>query len=583
MFTLNQALVVVIPLGFGLAVDRILPTHDAHALNLLVGGLFLYLVIRSVAIYLERETSALVGSLVVRDVRKHLHGHMLGMSLRVLDNYQVGRIVSRVLGDTECVRALLMNGFVNGTASFVRLIFIVVTLLAIDWRMTLISSFVIPIFLLGFWSLANKLKPAYRRLNDDEASLSAGVHETFSGMRVVKTYRGERRANLDFIIRLHALLRRHLFVCRTQHLIAIFWEATASIGVIAMLGYGGHRVMAGSMTIGGLIAFYGLLGQLHGPINDLVNLNATLQPAMASIENLDAILEQQPEIADRRDAIEAKRLAGHIEFRNVEFSYIKESPNISATKRRKKTIENVCFEARAGNCIALVGASGSGKSTLINLLARLYDVDQGAILVDGTDIRSYGLKSYLSNIAIVLQDNFLFRGTLRDNIRYSRWDANEEEIINAAKLSGAWEFIEAKPDGLDNHCGEHGLSLSGGQRQRIALARAILAKPAILILDEATSALDSKTEKQVQAALDVVMKNCTTIIVAHRLSTIRNADKILVIEAGQIVEMGNHEELLLRDGEYSRMYHAQFSESSAEPALAASATPRVAETAALRA
>lgn len=560
----NQALVVVMPLSFGWAFDSILPSHNAHALNLLALGLCAFLIIRSITMYLERETAALVGSLVVRDVRKQMHGHLLNMSLRFLDNYQVGRIVSRVLGDTECVRALLLSGFVNGSASLVRLIFILATLIAIDWRTTAISSFTVPIFLFGFWHSANKLKPAYRQLNDDNTLLSACVNETFSGMRVVKTYRGERRANLDFVMRLHALLRRHLFVCRTQHLITVFWEATACISVIAMLWYGGHRVLEGSMTIGELVAFYGLLGQLHGPINDLIALNATLQPAIASIENLDVILEQQPEITDRADAIAAKRLNGQVEVSNVDFSYIKNQSDHSKT-RQPKTLDKIAFQAKAGDCIAIVGASGSGKSTLINLLARLYDVDHGCIRVDGVDIRKYRIQSYLSNIAVVLQENFLFKGSFRDNIRYSRWAAREEEIVSAAKMAGAWEFICARHEGLDSACGENGFSLSGGQKQRIALARAILAKPSILILDEATSALDTHTEKQVQLALDTVMENCTTFIVAHRLSTIRNADKILVMHDGMIAECGTHSELLSRGGAYASMHHAQFSDTPPEP------------------
>lgn len=562
-FIVNQALVVVMPVGFGLVVDRILPAHDAHELNLVALGLCAFLVVRSLTMFLERETSALVGSLVVRDVRMQLHGHLLNMSLRYLDEYQIGRIVSRVLGDTECVRSLLLNGFINGTASAVRLLFILTTLLFIDWRLTLVSSITVPFFLFGFWRSANKMKPAYRELNDDNTLLSASVTETFSGMRVVKTYRGERRAKLDFVVRLHNLLRKHLYVCRSQHLITVLWEATASISVIAMLWYGGHRVLAGSVTIGSLVAFFGLLGQLHGPIADLINLNATLQPAFASIENLDQILDEEPEIVDASDALSAKRLGGKIEFCDVDFSY----KSAGDSPSRKKTLQNISFTVNPGDCVAIVGASGTGKSTLINLLARLYDVDSGCIKVDNIDIRRYQRKSYLANIAIVLQDNFLFRGNLRDNIRYSRWQATEEEIIAAAKMAGAWDFICSKNEALDTLCGEHGLTLSGGQRQRIALARAILAKPSILILDEATSALDTHTENKIQSALNTVMRNCTTFIVAHRLSTIRNADKILVLDGGTVAECGSHEELIARNGIYANMYKLQYSEHAPAPSV----------------
>ncbi len=343
-FVVNQALIVVMPIGFGMVIDKVIPSGNGRMLNWVALGLIGFLVVRSLTIFIERETSALIGSLVVRDVRRKLHGHLLQMSLRYLDNFQVGRIVSRVLGDTECVRQLLLTGFVNGSASCVRLIFILITLLVIDPRMTVISSFNVPLFFIGFWYSANRLKPHYRKLNDNNAALTASVSETFSGMRVVKTYRGERRARLDFVSRLHELLRQTLFVCRTQHLITVFWEATASISVIAMLWYGGHRVLSGSMTLGSLVAFYGLLGQLHGPIADLISLNATLQPAVTSIENLDLILKQQPEIMDKPGARGVSKLDGHVEFCNVDFSYVKNADAPNAPK----TLQNIAFKVKGG-------------------------------------------------------------------------------------------------------------------------------------------------------------------------------------------------------------------------------------------
>ena len=565
-FIVNQCLVIVMPLAFGYVVDKILPNGSGVALNTVVFVLAGFLVIRSLTIFFEREVSALIGSLVVRDVRMRVHRHLMRMSLRYLDEYRVGRIVTRVLGDSESVRQLLLSGFVNGLASGIRLLLILVTLLIIDWRMTVVSGIALPFFFCGFWVAANKLKPAYRKLNDDNAVLSASVNETFTGMRVIKTYCCERRVGLDFIRRLHAILRETLFVSRTQHIITIVWEGTAWLSVIALLWYGGHRVLAGHATVGALVAFYGLLGQLHGPIADLINLNATLQPALASIESLDDILESSPEIADAPGAIEAREVRGEIEFADVEFSYNRKT---QGSQSHVRTLDQIKFHVKAGECVAIVGASGSGKTTLINLLARLYDVDRGCIKVDGVDIRDYRIRSYLGNIAIVLQDNFLFHGSLRDNIRYSRWNASDAEIVRAAQLAGAWEFIVKNPDGLDAICGERGTTLSGGQKQRLALARAILANPRILILDEATSALDVRTEKLVQGALETLMNGRTTFIVAHRLSTIINADKIVVLEHGKILEMGSHDELLERGGRYKEMYHEQFKASDApiEPSM----------------
>ncbi|HYF48079.1 MAG TPA: ABC transporter ATP-binding protein, partial [Planctomycetota bacterium] len=324
--------------------------------------------------------------------------------------------------------------------------------------------------------------------------------------------------------------------------------------------FGGNRVMEGALTAGELVAFYGLIGLLHGPIAELIAVTGTVQQAMASIERIGEILDEKPEIADKPDAVEAGVLKGEVKFENVSFTYAdkKKKADAAKTEPGKPTLKNISFSVKPGQSIALVGPSGSGKSTISNLLARFYDVDSGSITVDGTDLRDYRLQSYRKNMAIVLQDNFLFRGTVRDNIKYSRPDATDEEVIRAAKMAGAWEFISASKEGLDSVCGERGVKLSGGQKQRISIARAILADPRILILDEATSALDSQAEAQIQSALDTLMEGRTTFIIAHRLSTIVNADKILVMDKGEIVEAGTHEELLAREGRYYDLFMEQY-------------------------
>jgi ABC-type multidrug transport system fused ATPase/permease subunit len=566
----NQATMVVIPIAIGRVLDGIIPSGNHTQLNLMAGVLAAVLAVKMLLIFWERQLTALVGTLIVRDVRVKLHGHFLRMSLRFLDDYQVGRIVARIMGDTECVKNLLLTGIINGSASAVRFVFVLATLLYLDWRMTLVSCAILPFFFYGFWKCANRLKPAYDELNENGMQLFSSLNETFSSVRVVKTYCGERRANLNFLSRVNAMVRKSLYVSRTQHILTVVWEGIAWLSLIAMIWYGGGRVMAGSLSVGGLVAFYGLLGQMQGPIADFVGLNATLQPALTSLKQLFEVFDTAPEIADRPGAHDAGALRGEIEFKDVEFTYKTgqqaSQPTSAAItiQPRLHTLQNISFRVAAGQCVAIVGPSGAGKSTLLNLLARLYDIDNGAIIVDGVDIRDYRLRSYLKNFGIVLQDNFLFRGTIRDNIRFAMPDATDAEIINAAKLAGAWQFIEKLEKGLDAHCEERGSSLSGGQKQRLAMARAIVANPRILVLDEAMSALDSHTEAQIQGALKELMKNRTTFIVAHRLSTIVNATLIIVVDEGRIVEMGSHSELLRLGGHYAQMLHEYFGKNQAE-------------------
>ncbi len=568
---LNQAMTVVMPVAIGRILDDVLPSKDLSLLYWVVGGLAVFMTIRAGIMFLGRELVMQTGLKIVRDVRRKMHAHLQRMPLQFLEDYQVGRIVSRIMGDTEAIKNLLNGGVINTVSNCLRLVFVAGVLIWIDWRLTLVSCFTMPFFTFGMVNLIRKLKPAHKELSEDRSRLWAKASETFSGMRVVKTYGSEKREDVDFASRIHTMLRKAMLMRRAHASVAIVWELCFWLGLVAMIGYGGHQVIVGAIRPGELVSFYALLGLLYNPIAELINTSEVVQAAMASIERIGEILDGVPETAGQKHARETGNLKGAVAFENVSFKY-KETRKkksfdedddenllgLQKIQQRRHTLKNISFQVKPGECIALVGPSGAGKTTITSLLARFYELDGGAIKVDGHNVRDYKMDAYRRNLAIVLQDNFLFRGTIRENIAYASPDASEDAIVRAAKMAGAWDFIQESSDGLDTVCGERGVRLSGGQKQRLSIARAILADPRILILDEATSALDSQVEAQIQEALEKLMKGRTTFVIAHRLSTIVNADRIIVMNEGQIAEMGSHEELLSQKGHYFKMFMEQY-------------------------
>jgi ATP-binding cassette subfamily B protein len=511
----------------------------------LYGSIILF---QSVTVFTFIYLAGVLGERVQYDLRKLLFNHLQDLSLSYYAQNAVGRLIARVTSDTGRVSDLLTWGIVDSTWAVMNIITSVTFMAIINWKLALIVFTIIPVMLLIAVQFRKRILVEYRVSRRTNSKITGAFNENFQGVRVVKGLMREDENTKEFQELTGKMYKASY---RAAWLSALFLPTVQIIAALALgfiVGYGGTQINLGIMTIGGIQAFVSYLTFMMWPIQDLARVYSEMQHSIASAERIFKLVDTPAEVHDRPEAIEAKTLMGEIEFDHVNFYY----------EDRKPVLQDFSLKVKPGEMIALVGPTGGGKSTIVNLLCRFYEPREGAIRINGHDYMDYKLESIHSRIGIVLQTPHLFSGSVRDNIRYGRLTASEEEILEAAKIAGAHDFIVTLENGYDQNVGEGGNLLSVGQKQLISLARAVLARPELFIMDEATSSVDTLTEALIQRGMEALMKGRTSFVIAHRLSTIRRANRIVVIENGKIAEQGSHADLLKLRGHYYRLYTQQF-------------------------
>ncbi len=547
LIAISRVAGLVLPASTKFLVDDIIGKNQPNLLAPLFAAVLGATAIQAITSFSLTQLLSKSAQKLIAEMRLKVQSHVGRLSLSYFDANKTGVLVSRIMSDVEGVRNLVGTGLVEFVGGLLTAVLALVMLLTISPLMTAIALSVILVFSVMLQRAFTTLRPIFRERGKINADVTGRLTESLGGVRVVKGYHAEAREEEVFSKGVHRLLDNVLKSLTGVSLMSL--SATLLLGIVgAIVMYvGARQILAGGLTLGGFVTFTAFLAFLVAPVFQIVGIGTQLTEALAGLERTREVLDERREDQDPKRSITLASIAGEVGFENVCFSY----------EEGKPVLQDVSFTALPGTVTALVGSSGSGKSTTIGLVAAFYSPTEGTVWLDGTDLATVRLESYRTQLGVVLQDTFLFDGTIRENVSFARPNAAGELVLEACRIARVDEFAERFPDGYDTLIGERGVRLSGGQRQRLSIARAILADPRILILDEATSSLDSESEQMIQAGLSHLMKGRTTFVIAHRLSTIRRADQILVMEDGRIVERGNHETLLAAKGRYHDLYTKQ--------------------------
>ncbi len=543
----NRICGLSIPFALRYLIDKVMTPHNLHPLPLIVGSVLVATTIQGATSFALTQMLSKAAQRLIAELRAQVQQHVGRLPVAYYDANRTGALVSRIMSDVEGVRNLLGTGLVELFGGILTAIIAFGMMIRISALMTGLAALVLIVFSAVLSLAFTKIRPIFRARAKINAEVTGRLTESLGGVRVVKGYHAEDREAGVFAEGVKRLLDNVISTLTAQSTMALASTVVLGLVGVMVMYIGAHRVVAGKLTLGGFMSYNAFLAFLIAPVFQIVAIGTQMTEAFAGLDRTQEILNETAESGDPERTETMPPIHGRVEFRDVEFAYEPDKP----------VLHGISFVSQPGTATALVGSSGSGKSTIISLVCAFHTPDKGSILVDGHDLSRVELYSYRSQLGVVLQESFLFDGTIRENVAFSRPNATEEQVLEACRIARVDEFAERFPDGYDTVVGERGVKLSGGQRQRISIARAILADPRILILDEATSSLDSESEALIQAGLSYLMQGRTTFVIAHRLSTIRRADQILVVEQGEIVERGNHSELLAKDGRYRELYMRQ--------------------------
>jgi len=555
LMLLGAALALLAPYLIKRAIDENIATGDLPGLGRMAAFMLGTYALDFVSGWRRRWLLNTVGNEVLCTMRGQLFAHYQVLSMRYYDVNGTGSLISRMLSDVGVINELLSQGLITMLSDVVVLFTTILVMLAINARLALLTFLVLPPMTVATLMFAGRARLAYRRTREKVSALTGRLAEDLGAMRVIQAFSEEDRTSRDFDGINRENRDAHVAAVTLASIFTPTMEIFSMLAICLILWFGGRAVATGAVTIGVVVAFLSYTGRLFQPILDLSMVFNTWQAAMAGGERILEVLDEVPDIQDAPNAIDMPPARGHVLFENVDFNYVPDVP----------VLKNVSFEVLPGETVALVGPTGAGKTTVTNVLSRFYEISGGTVRIDGYDIREVTIESLRRQLGVVPQEPFLFQGSIAYNIAFGRPDASRDEIVAAAKAANAHEFVERLPEGYDTEVFENSANLSLGQRQLICLARVILAAPRVLILDEATSNVDLRTEGLIQDALETLMSGRTSLVIAHRLATVQRANTILVIDGGEIVERGNHRELLAKNGVYAHLYETQFLSSETMP------------------